>query len=289
VKVGLQLFCTDETIRPEEAATLAEERGFESLFFPEHTHIPVSRESPFPLGGEAPREYLRTYDPFVAMMAAAAASERLRIGTGICLVAQRDPIVTAKQIASVDLLGGGRVILGIGAGWNREEMENHGTDPDRRFGRMAETIEAMKAIWAEDEPSFHGKQVDFDPIWCWPKPAQRQGPPVLVGGLGPKVLDRVLRYGDGWMPTVREAGGEEELLGRAEELRRRAEDVGREVDVTINGAPAKAERLEKIAAAGPDRLVFALPSAGRGPVEERLERILSQLEQAGLGGHLGAA
>ena len=175
--IGLALFPTDYTIEPGRVARLAEERGFGSLLFPEHTHIPVSRETPYPGGGELPPEYSHTHDLFVAMSMAAALTERLEVGSGVCLVPQRDPIITANAVASIDALSGGRVLFGVGAGWNREEMQNHGTDPRRRFKLMGERIEAMKAIWTEDEAEYHGELVDFDPIWCWPKPARKPHPP----------------------------------------------------------------------------------------------------------------
>src|SRR5262245_31784249 len=164
------MFATDEAIDPGSLARLAEEYGFESLFFPEHTHIPSSRLTPFPLGGELPRRYSRTYDLFVSLTAAALSSERLLLGSGICLVAQRDPIVTAKEVASIDHFSGGRFLFGVGAGWNAEEAASHGIDPAQRFRVMREQVEAIKAIWTEDEASYHGEFVNFDPIWCWPKP-----------------------------------------------------------------------------------------------------------------------
>ena len=167
---GISYFPTDESIEPGEMARTVEERGFESLFVTEHTHIPASRETPYPAGDPLPREYWRIYDPFVALSRAAAVTETLRIGTAICLVVQRDPIITAKEVASVDRLSGGRMIFGVGAGWNLEEMRDHGTDPARRFGIMRERVEAIKTIWAEDEASYHGRYVDFDRNCCWPKP-----------------------------------------------------------------------------------------------------------------------
>ena len=197
--VGLAHFLTDYGMQPVELARKVEERGFESLFLPEHTHIPASRDTPNPGGGELPPEYSHTLDPFAALAAIAAVTDRIKIGTGVCLVIQRDPIVTAKEVATVDQISGGRFLFGVGAGWNREEMENHGTDYRTRFTRMRESVEAMKAIWTEDEAEYHGKIVDFDPIWCWPKPAQRPHPPVLVGGVGEKVIDRVLAgHPDQW-------------------------------------------------------------------------------------------
>ncbi len=197
------MFPTDYAVEPPELARMVEERGFESLWFPEHTHIPTTRETPYPGGGELPREYSHTYDPFVALTAAAAATPELRVATGICLVVERDPIITAKEVASLDRLSGGRFIFGVGAGWNREEMQNHGTDPGRRFGLMRERVEAMKAIWTTEEAEYHGEHVDFDPIWQWPKPLQSPFG-VHIGGNGPRVEDRVLRYGDGWMPNMRD-------------------------------------------------------------------------------------
>ncbi|HEV3229956.1 MAG TPA: LLM class F420-dependent oxidoreductase, partial [Solirubrobacteraceae bacterium] len=203
------MFPTDYSIGPAELARLVEERGFESLFFPEHTHIPASRDTPYPAGGDLPQEYWHTYDPFVALTAAAAATERLRIATGICLVIERDPITTAKEVASIDRLSGGRFLFGVGAGWNVEEMANHGTDFRHRFGVMREHVEAMKAIWTEDEASYHGKYVDFDRILSWPKPLQQPHPPVIVGGNGERVLERVIAFGDEWMPN--RIGDETEL------------------------------------------------------------------------------
>src|SRR5918996_6287094 len=192
MRYGIAIFLTDEAADPATIARLVEERGFESLFLPEHPHTPASRRTPYPAGGELPRQYSRTYDPFVALTAAAAATSKLLLATGVCLVIERDPIITAKEVASVDRISGGRMLFGVGAGWNEEEMRNHGTDPRRRFGVMRERIEAMKEIWANEEASYHGRYVDFDPIWCWPKPLQQPHPPILVGGYGPKVLDRVL-------------------------------------------------------------------------------------------------
>src|SRR3954451_11502997 len=189
LQFGLAMFPADYAIQPVELGRLAEERGFESLWFPEHTHIPVSRETPYPAGGDLPPEYWHTHDPFVALAAVAATTERLRVGPGICLIVERDPITTAKEVASLDRISNGRFLFGIGAGWNREEMANHGTDPDRRFGLMRERVEAMKAIWTQGEASYHGEQVRFDRIWSWPKPAQHPHPPVLIGGNGPRVLD----------------------------------------------------------------------------------------------------
>jgi probable F420-dependent oxidoreductase len=269
LKFGLAMFPTDYAIDPVALGRLAEERGFESLWFPEHTHIPVSRETPYPAGGDLPQEYWHTHDPFVALSAVAATTERLKVGTGICLVVERDPITTAKEVATLDRLSGGRFLFGIGAGWNREEMANHGTDAGRRFGLMRERVEAMKAIWTQDEASYHGEQVDFERIWSWPKPAQHPHPPVMIGGNGPKVVDRVLRYGDAWMPQHRHGNAIERIV----DLRRRAAEAGRgHVPVVVFGVPAQAEVLAEYERAGADRAVHWLPAAQRGPVERALER-----------------
>ena len=264
MEFGVAIFPTHDAIRPGDVARLAEERGHESLFFPEHTHIPVDH-SPYPGGGPLPYRYVHTFDLFVALTAAASATSRLRIGSGVCLVIERDPITTAKEVASVDFLSGGRMEFGVGAGWNREEMANHGTDPRVRMAVMAERVEAMKAIWTEDEASYHGEHVNFERIWSWPKPAQRPHPPVLVGGNGPTVLDRVLRFGDAWLPN----NTGEDLLARARELWARAD---RPIDVIVMGAPAKPAALEQFANAGVRRVVRWIPSATLGPVERALER-----------------
>jgi probable F420-dependent oxidoreductase len=264
VDTGVAIFPTHNAISPADMARLAEERGLESLFFPEHTHIPASRESPWPDGGELPRKYAHTLDLFVAVTAAVTATSRLRVGSGICLLVERDPITTAKEVASVDFLSGGRFQFGVGAGWNREEMANHGTDPRRRMAILRERVEAMKVIWTQDEASYAGQYVAFDRIWSWPKPAQRPHPPVLVGGNGPGVLDRVLAFGDAWFPN--HADG---ILDRAAELRARAD---RPVALMVMGVPADAKVLEAYAAAGFKRAVHWLPSAPRGPVERALDR-----------------
>jgi probable F420-dependent oxidoreductase len=264
VDFGIGYFPTPEGLGPDQLARLVEERGHESLFFAEHTHIPASRETPHPSGKELPRKYSHTYDLFVALTAAAMATSRLRVGSGICLVVERDPITTAKEVASLDRLSGGRFEFGVGAGWNREEMANHGTDPRTRMRLMAERVEAMKAIWSEDVASYHGEFVDFDRIWLWPKPVQRPHPPILVGGSGPTVLDRVLAFGDAWFPNY----GEDGILERLPELRARAE---RPIDFMAMGVPARPEALEELLEVDCRRVVRWLPSAGRAQIEAALE------------------
>jgi probable F420-dependent oxidoreductase len=265
---GIGYFATHDAAGPGEVARLVEEHGHAALYFAEHTHIPASRETPYVGGGELPRKYAHTYDLFVTMTAAAAATSHLRIGSGICLVVERDPITTAKEVASVDHLSGGRVEFGVGAGWNREEMANHGTDPRTRMKLLAERVDAMKAIWTQDEASYHGRFVDFERIWSWPKPAQKPYPPVLVGGNGPTVLDRVLAFGDVWFPNY--ARGK--VLDRIPELRRRAEEAGRDIPVFVMSVPADVHELERMREAGAERVVHWVPSAGRSVIERDLER-----------------
>jgi probable F420-dependent oxidoreductase len=270
VEFGVAIFPTEVVQDPGELAQMAEQRGFQCLLFPEHTHIPASRETPYPGGGELPPEYSRTYDPFVALTAAAAATERLLIGTGICLVIERDPIITAKEVASLDRLSGGRFLFGVGAGWNAEEMRNHGTDPARRFGIMRERIEAMKAIWSQEEASYSGHYVSFERIWSWPKPAQQPHPPILVGGNGPTVIDRVIAFGDEWLPNRVK---DDEMVARIEELRRRGEEAGRgEIPVTVVGMMRDPARIERLEQAGVYRGIFWLPADGRDEVEQAIDR-----------------
>jgi probable F420-dependent oxidoreductase len=263
MEFGVAIFPTHDAISPGDVARLAEERGQESLFFPEHTHMPAEH-TPYPSGQPLPRRYAHTFDLFVAATAAVTVTSRLRVGSGVCLVIQRDPIVTAKEVASVDFLSGGRFEFGVGAGWNRVEMANHGTDPRTRMLLLRERVEAMKAIWTQEEASYSGDLVRFDRIWSWPKPAQRPHPPVIVGGHGPTVLDRVLEFGDGWMPNYAPSG----ILERAAELRARAD---RRISLQVMGVPADPKALEAYAAAGFDRALYWLPSAARGPVERALD------------------
>jgi probable F420-dependent oxidoreductase len=269
---GAVIFPTDYAMDIADVARACEERGLESLWVAEHTHIPASRRTPWPGGADLPKNYWHTLDPFVALSAAAAVTKRLKVATGICLVIERDPIILAKEVASIDHISSGRFLFGVGGGWNREEMENHGTEYSTRFSLMRERILAMKRIWTEDEPEFHGRFVDFDPIWSWPKPVQKPHPPVIVGGNGPKTLDRVLEYGDGWTPIY--ARGGPPIEERMEELNRRCDDAGRpRLPVTIYGAAADPEVVENFRRAGAARLVFGVPSAGADAVLPRLDKL----------------
>jgi probable F420-dependent oxidoreductase len=265
---GVGYFPTHDAMAPGPLARMVEEHGQTALYFAEHTHIPASRESAWPGGAELPRKYAHTHDLFVALTASASATSRLRVGSGICLVVERDPIITAKEVASIDRLSGGRFEFGVGAGWNREEMANHGTDPRVRMKVMRERVEAMKAIWTTDEASYEGEYVAFERIWSWPKPAQLPHPPVLVGGNGPTVLDRVLSFGDVWFPNW----GRNGVLDRLDELRSRAADAGRDIPVYVIGVPPDPAELERCAQAGVARVAHWLPSANRGRVERALER-----------------
>lgn len=277
MRFGVAIAPTEQVPRPDEVARMAEERGFERLLFPEHTHIPASRETPAPVGEDLPHWYSQTFDSFVAVTVAALATDRLLVGTGICQVTQRDPIITAKQVASIDVLSGGRLVFGVGAGWNVEEMRNHGTDASHRFGVMRERIEAMQAIWTQDEASYSGRHVEFERIWCAPKPVQKPHPPVLVGGNGARVLDRVLAYGNEWMPNPMP---DTELAKRVRELNARAAEAGRErIPVTAAGVPPDPARIEAVAQAGAERAVFWLPQDGPVEAEQGLDRCAAAIER----------
>jgi len=269
MKFGIAIFPTDYAISMTELAPAVEERGFESLWVAEHSHIPVSRTSPYPRGGELPKEYSHTLDPFVALTAAATATKTLLVATGVCLVIERDTIHTAKSVASLDHLSGGRFLFGIGGGWNREEMGNHGTAFETRWRLLREQVEAMKAIWTEDEAEYHGELVDFDPILAWPKPAQKPHPPIYLGGNGQNTMKRAVRYADGWMPN------RGDWLDRIAELQRMAADAGRApIPVTTYGGrdddPADIERL---GAAGIERMIWYVPPDGRDAALRRLEQV----------------
>jgi probable F420-dependent oxidoreductase len=270
---GLFIFQDDFAIRPDEVARAAEERGFESIFFIDHTHIPVRRTTPYPIGGELPKDYFHNHDLFVAMAYAAAATKRIKIGSGICLVIERDPFTLAKEVASLDFLSNGRVIFGVGAGWNREEMEDHGTDYKTRWRLLRERIEAMKAIWRDDEAQYHGELVSFDKVWSWPKPVQKPHPPILLGGHGEKAFDRVIRYCDGWMPLT---WVDRNIIAEIAELRERARKAGRDpqtISVTVFGGQPEAKQLAAYAEAGVERVLFALPNAGAEKVLPALDRL----------------
>jgi probable F420-dependent oxidoreductase len=278
MKIGFFFFGTDYSMPVVELATALEERGFESLFLPEHTHIPASRRSPWPGGAELPRQYSHTLDPFVALAAAAAVTKTLRLGTGICLLTERDPIVTAKEVATLDLISGGRFEFGIGAGWNVEEMANHGTAFETRFRVMVDRAKAMQAIWTREEASYQGEFTAFEPIWQWPKPVQKPHPPILLGGETRHTLRRVMDFCDGWFPRGRSFGDPQAEMRR---LRSAAEEAGRDIETvstTLFGAEPEAAYLEQCRAAAVDRALIGLPSEGRDTILPLLDRYKAFLE-----------
>jgi len=253
VEFGIATFVTDEGIRPGPLGAALEERGFDALFLAEHSHIPASRESPYTGGGDLPRIYSPTPDPCVALTAAAAATQNLLVATGIALVPQRDVIHLANEAASLDVVSDGRAQLGVGVGWNREEMRNHGVDPKTRGAKMAEQLAALKEIWTKDQAEFHGKYVNFDPILAWPKPVQRPHLPIYIGGESPAALDRLAKYGDGWLPRAQTTAAE---LNR---VRRWLADQGRtDVPVTIFGAGRDQAALDGYAEGGVERVTLFL-------------------------------
>ena len=272
MEYGVTLFPTDYSIGPAELAIAAEERGFESIWFPEHTHIPLSRKSPWPGGPELPKMYYDVLDPIVALSCAAFVTRTLKLATGICLVVQRDPFQLAKEIASLDQVSGGRVLLGVGGGWNAEEMADHGTAFETRFALMRERIEAMKVIWSESKPEYHGDFVDFEPMMTWPKPVQQPHPPIHVGGIFPYGARRAIRYGDGWTPI---SGRGPDPIASLPEFRELAREAGRdptELEVTIFGQRPDEPELRRCADAGVSRVVFGLPPAARDEILPLLDR-----------------
>lgn len=276
---GLVMFPADYAIAPAELARAAEQNGFESLFFPEHTHIPASRISPWPGGAELPREYWHTHDPFVGLAAAAAVTSDLKVGTGIALVTERDPILMAKQVATLDHISDGRLILGVGAGWNAEEMENHGTPFAARWKVLRERILAMKAIWSDEEAEFHGDYVDFDTVWSYPKPKQAGGPPILLGAASKYMYKRIAEYCDGWFPIYQDearaaasgANDYSESMRLTQEAWDGADREG-SPNFTIFGVGPDAAAVERCMEHGFDRIVFALPPAEADQVLPLLER-----------------
>jgi probable F420-dependent oxidoreductase len=275
IRVGVTMFVTTDTPSPADLAKLAEERGIEALLFPEHTHLPVGDVRDHPGGAtDLPAKYAQTYDPLIAATAAAGASTRLLIGTAICLVNQRDCIVTAKEVATIDQISNGRFVFGVGAGWHRAEMANHGVDPQRRFLSLRERVEAMTAIWGHDVAAYEGQTIRFSALQSWPKPRTLPRPPVLLGGNGPRAPERAMSWADGWMPHT-EVGGDDPLLARIAEVRR---NVPPAFDVTLAMSPTAPARLDAYRLAGVDRFLFELPSASLDAVEDRLDRVMSSVE-----------
>jgi probable F420-dependent oxidoreductase len=271
MQIGVFIFDTDYSIDISVLARALEDRGFESLFVPEHTHIPASRQSLWPGGPDLPKEYWHTHDPFVALSFAAAATQKLKIGTGICLLPQRDPFVTAKSVASLDTLSNGRFIFGLGGGWNKEEMLDHGTEYSERFAILRERVLAMKQLWTEEEAEFHGEHVSFDKAWAYPKPTQKPHPPIILGGETDYTLRRVVDYCDGWFPRGR--FGFDAAAG-IERLRVIADEAGRDMStltVSVFGAPADQSELDRFRDAGITRSLIGLPSADQDVVLKLLD------------------
>ena len=278
---GAAMFFTDYSMAPADLGRALEERGFESLWAPEHSHIPVSRTSPFPSGGDLPKEYYDVMDPFVTLSAAAAATKTLKVGTGVCLVQQRDPIQTAKLVASIDQVSAGRFLFGVGSGWNAEEMADHGTPFKSRHKVARERIEAMKAIWTESKAEYHGEFVNFDPMMAWPKPVQKPHPPVIVGGAFPYGARRAIRYGNGWVPHASrpEYGDVSDFLPQFQQM---AKEAGRDpatLPVTMFRVVEELDRLRHYRDIGIARVVITLPSAGADQVVPILDRWAEKLRQ----------
>ena len=270
-KFGVFMFATDYAIQPVEIATEAEARGFESIFFPEHTHIPTSRRTPRPGGGDLPQEYWHLHDPLVALTAAATATTTIKVGTGILLAPEHDPLVTAKQIASLDMISGGRVVIGIGGGWNAEELEHHGIAYQDRWKVTRECVLAWRALWTQEEAEFHGDFIDFDRSWSYPKPVTPGGPPILMGTESPWAYDRIAEYCDGWLPR----NGRADLRAGIEQLRAacdRAERDFSELDLSLFGARDDEANCTEMIDLGFQRLIFMLPPAPADTVLPLLDK-----------------
>jgi len=276
VRCGVVVFVTDKSMQPIEIARAVEERGLDSMFVPEHTHIPTESVSPF-MAGEIPEHYRRTYDPFVTLGACAAVTERILIGTGICLVTQRHPITLAKEVASIDQISNGRFIFGVGAGWNAPEVENHGVEFDKRWSVLRERILAMKTIWTEDEPEFHGEFVDFDPIWSYPKPVQPGGPPIWIGANSKYAPERIAEFADGWLP-IRGRAGDADI----EQVRAACEKNGRsfeDITLALFFPPMDEVGLLSQIELGYSEFIFGLPSAGSDELLPVLDDIAALAEK----------
>jgi probable F420-dependent oxidoreductase len=279
---GAAMFFTDYSMSPADLGRALEDRGFEPIWAPEHSHIPSSRATPFPQGGELPQKYYDAMDPFVTLTAAAMVTRKLRIGTGVCLVTQRDPIQTAKLVASIDQVSSGRFLFGVGGGWNAEEMADHGTAFQTRFKLMRERVEAMKAIWTEDEPEYHGELVAFPKMKSWPKPVQKPHPPVIVGGAFPHAARRAIRYGDGWIPHAGRPQYSDvtDFLSKFREMMAEAGRSLAEVPITVFGVPESLDRLKDYRDRGVARVVVSLPSALAEEILPALDRWAELIRQA---------
>ena len=271
--IGASMFFTDYAMPAQEIGPALEQRGFESVWAPEHSHIPLSRRSPWPGGAELPKMYYDAMDPFVTLATIAAVTRTLKVGTGVCLVIQRDTIQTAKLVASLDQVSAGRFLFGIGGGWNAEEMEDHGTDFKTRFKKMREQIEAMRSIWTESKPEYEGELIKFPPMMAWPKPVQKPHPPVIVGGAFPHAARRAVRYADGWIPIAGRGTGD--IAEQIAAFRKMAEEAGRDpaaLPVTIFGAREDLDQLKRYRDLGVARAIVALPSSGSDDIMPIIDR-----------------
>ena len=283
MKIGAAMFFTDYSMSPAALGRALEERGFDSVWAPEHSHIPLSRASAFPSGGELPKKYYDAMDPFVSLSAAAAATTTLKLGTGVCLVVQRDPIQTAKQVASIDQISGGRFLFGVGNGWNADEMANHGTVFKSRHKLARERIEAMKVIWMQSKAEYHGELVNFDPMMAWPKPVQKPHPPILVGGAFPYGARRAVRYGDGWMPhrTRPNYPDVADLIPQYRDLVAASDRDPASVPVSIWGAKEEMAMLERDKSLGVVRVIVSLDSAKADTILPELDRWAGLIRRLG--------
>lgn len=276
--IGVDIFLTDYSINPIELGAALEQRGFESVWLPEHSHIPLSRHSPWPGGGDLPKRYYDTLDPLVVLGAISAVTTKLKLATGICLVVQRDPIHLAKEAATIDRLSGGRLILGVGGGWNAEEMADHGTEFGSRFKLMRERIEAMRAIWTQSKPEYHGEFVDFPPMMQWPKPIQKPHPPIIVGGGFPHGARRAAQYGDGWMPLGARGWDVAQTLPKFAAMVREAGRDPAELELTVFGVRPDADEIARMRDAGVGRVTLSLPSHDRDSAMRKLDEFASLCE-----------
>lgn len=272
MQIGLFPFLTDYSMPVDQLAIAAEERGFDSIWVPEHTHIPANRRTDYPGGGELPKEYSHTLDPFVALAMAASVTKNLKLATGICLLIEHQALTIAKTVATLDHLSGGRVMLGLGAGWNREEMENHGTQYSSRFRKLEEQMAALREIWTNDEATFHGEFENFDSVWSWPKPVQQPHPPLILGGETDHTLKRIVRLGDGWLPR---AMNPERVIAGMEKLQRFAEEAGRDpatISVSVFAPPPKDDVINRFRETAAERVILMIPPQDADATLRRLDR-----------------
>lgn len=272
MKIGLFPFITDYSMPIDQLAIAAEERGFDSIWVPEHTHIPASRKTPYPGGGELPKEYSHTLDPFVALAMAAGVTTRLKLATGICLLIEHQSLTLAKTVATLDHVSNGRVLLGLGAGWNREEMENHGTPYSSRFRKLEEQMAALREIWTNDEATFHGQFENFEKVWSWPKPVQRPHPPLILGGETDHTLKRIVRSADGWLPR---AVNPDRIIAGMERLKAFAREAGRDpatIPVSVFAPPPTDEVINRFKETDAERIVVMVPPRDTADTLRRLDR-----------------